>query len=221
MARGGYIQPEVAIARLYKALGSRNAAKIGIYDALVSGALLARGRRILKYKQEPTPPGVLRDLATTESTAVLGDPEDVPTKYWSEFLIKHVSDWNWKVGHLRNPTWDDHLGYQDVVLKEKDVNSIPVRLKSSPEKPKRKEKLRQATWHDWVAAAAIIADENRIHPGMTPHQLIAEINAKLQGWGFDQKEKNTVLPTARVIMEYYKTHPPVRPPEALHDRSKP
>ncbi|MBP7136169.1 MAG: hypothetical protein KBA57_07385 [Sphingomonadaceae bacterium] len=219
MARGGFIQPEVAIARLYKALGSRDAAKVGIYDALMSGALLARGRRILRCEWEPTPPGMLRDLATAEVTLVLGEPEDIPTKYWSGFLIIHVSDW--ECGHLRNPTWRDHHGYNDVMLKEKDVNSILTRLRPSSGKAERKEKRRDASWEEWVAAAIVIAEENRILPTMNAHQLISEINAKLQLWNLDPKEKNTVLKTARGIMEWYNNYPPVRPCAAILDRSKP
>ena len=207
MARGGFIQPEVAIARLYKALGSRDAAKVGIYDALVSGALLARGRRILRWEREPTPPGMLRDLATAEATLVLGEPEDIPTKYWSGFLIIHVSDW--ECGHLRNPTWDDHFGYQDVVLKEKDVNTIVSWLKPPAESDQQpNERRRKSTWNEWVAAATILAAHRGIKSDMNIDDLINAINAILDDWNLDAKHPHTVREAAVKILQRFDGDPP-------------
>lgn len=63
MARGGFVKPEVAVARLFAALGSRDAARTMLVDALKSGQLSVRGKKVLDWPRQRAEFPTLRNLA--------------------------------------------------------------------------------------------------------------------------------------------------------------
>ncbi|WP_430386735.1 hypothetical protein [Blastomonas fulva] len=213
MARGGYVRTEIAVNQLFMVVGERNKAKQFLVDALISGAMSAKGRRIREWRRDPTPKGSLRDLTADDPSleAILDEIGDIPTNYWADLSEKNGRKFDWKDGQF----WGghvDHHGYQDVVFREKDINALLVLHKESARAaPHPKERLRNSTWDDWVAAVAIVASEQKIVGGMKQDDLFGLVNAKLQEWGLEEKEISTVSPAASAILRRFRENPPVKP----------
>jgi|GEM_PF-5742551 len=213
MARGGYIQPEIAVKKLFSVTGVREKARRIIVDALISGALATKGRQLLQWKCDPFPKGQLRDLARQDPSleAVLGDIAEIPSSYWLELDEADVRDADWKHGYFR-ARYENHHGYQDVVLKEKDINIlVGLHKPNSIASPKPKERLRQPSWDDWVAAIAILAAEQRLSGKMKNTELLGLVDTKLASWGLEGKEVSTISPTASAIIRRFRENPPVKP----------
>lgn len=213
MAAGGMIQPMVAITKLRKIRNSLSAAEESIICALQDGSLGAQGLPVIRWDRPPLAKGELRDLAFGESWPVYGERTDIPLKFWSDLLVKDVDRWDWHEGQFHNTNSANTYAYHNITFKEKDVNALVRTLTPStlPPLQERKERRRDATWNDWIAAVAILGHEQRIKQGMKQRELLDLIEGKLTIWGLDGKEETTVQPAARAILARYQTHPPVLP----------
>lgn len=224
MARGGYISAGKAISKLFRTTGSRSEAERLIIDALISGMLRSRGRpQMPKEMSKPINGGnmSLRDLSSSYGDVEVGELAEIPSSFWQNLSIYTVECWDWFSGNLfNNNAKEDVLIYVDVYFEEKGLNQLEKLRKPVKPVAEKKPRLRNASWHEWVAAVATIAAEQQILPTMTSSDLRSRIDAKLEKWGLEEKEITTVAPTIRAILKRFNETPPV-PQLRLPSTSKP
>jgi hypothetical protein len=132
MARGGYVQPEVAVKKLYAVTGSRKKAKRAIVDALVSGSLETKGKPV-SYIEEPTEKTMLRDISSDFGEKIVGCIQIISPNYWQDLDASSAKKWHWDCAIFFNFDKNEpNGGFDEVVLKEKEVNAIAARLKTLP-----------------------------------------------------------------------------------------
>ena len=224
MARTGYLASEVALTRLALITGDSREASRLLADALVRGVISARGRPHLEREKEESGGLILRDMGSLPPP-ILGDVEDIPSTFWKNADGYERSRWDFRQGFAmssdrRSPT----PAYSDVALGEKDVNALVKvhrdRLAGPTAVPiKPKERLRDPSWEEWVAALATLAHEHLIAPKTSQTDLLDQIDARLDRWGLGPKERSTVGPTARKVLERFRNNPPAEP--LLLERTKP
>lgn len=213
MARGGYMGMRKCLAKVAREVGFREEAIQLISDALITGSIAAKGSPQLA---EARSRGRLTDRSNEQAPINFGPPEQIPDKFWFSMPQASVKGWNWQEEYLFHSDWQGEHGiYYEVKFKETDVNALLKRFQESRRGtvsgPVRKERLRDASWHDWVAAVATLAHEHSIHPSMGSTALTDLVNARLQRWGLGEKESTTVAPTVRAILQRFGSHPPASP----------
>lgn len=223
MARGGFIAADVAVGKLQRDLASRDEAKSAIIDALIGGAIAARGRPQVDADTECV--GGM-DKSSEVATLVdrsdltpspLGEVQDIPSGFWKGTTRAQSRAWDWDSGTFFNDNSRSVTPlFEEVVLREKDINLLikKHRVLAQPlqaDSPPKRERKRASTWDDWVAAVAALAFEQQIDGAMTQRDLLDRINARLASWGLHPKEEPTVAPTARAILARWRTSPPTLP----------
>lgn len=216
MARTGYLAGGAALMRLALITGDSREASRLLADAMVRGVILARGRPLLEPEVDESGPMILRDL-NSQPPADLGDVEDIPSTFWKNAEPHERSRWDFEQGFALSA--DRHsaaTAYGDIKLREKDVNAIVdvhrTRLaepSSGPTKPR--ERLRDPSWEEWIAALASLAHEHSITPELKQTDLLDLIDHRLARWGLAPKDRSTVSPTARKVLERFRTSPPADP----------
>lgn len=226
MASGGFLAAELALNKLLKLVTSGDDAKRAIIEALVAGQILARGRPLIWPKPKPSrisrgKPMVLRDISAPGKPPKLGELEDIPQTFFKKLLEDDVESWDWEEGRFYNSNAKANRQYSEIVFREKDCNELVKKHKlfldaASGKPPEaKKERLRDASWNDWVAAVAILSQEKQITQGMTQDSLLDRVEYRLRTWGIKPKKTSTVGPTARAILERFATNPPVPPVEIV------
>lgn len=215
MARGGFLATEAALTRLAKVTGDRREASRLLREAMISGVIDARGSLPLETEDEVESSGgmVLRDIGDT-SPPILGPVEDIPTGFWKEATPREQANWNFEFGFATSSSRKSKFSaYNEIALREKQVNAF-VALHTGggglgkSDRGSRKERLRAASWNDWVAALATLAHEHQISAAMKQNELLQLIEARLMVWGMEIKPDTTVGPTARKVIERFRSNPP-------------
>ena len=225
MASGGFISADVAWKKLLAVVASGDVAKQALIEALGAAYISARGRPLIF--DAPKPPSrsadgrmSLRDITAPGEPLRRGEVQDIPTKFWTRLSQKDGRSWDWDEGYFLNSTCEPFYQYTEVVFNERETNRLIKKHKTlldpasdAPTKDK-KERRRNPSWDDWVAAVVILSQENQITQGMTVTALLDRVNARLQTWDCEPKEQSTVTPTASAILKRFASNPPVPPIDA-------
>ena len=213
MASGGYVSSQKSLAKVAREVGSRAEARRLITDALINGSIRARGSPpggVVPCEAERLP------IIGHEKYEGDGPTEDINVQFWEPLTEDDVKGWDWVKGYFCSLSCQGSVpAYVNVSFKEKDINSLRKlhrgKLRGNDPVPMPKERLRDASWHEWVAALATLAHEHQISSQMTQRELLEFIDARLRKWETAGKEPSTVSPTARVVLERFGSHPPRDP----------
>lgn len=218
MARGGFLASEAALTRLAKVTGDRREASRLLKEAMISGQIDARGSPHLGPGDEDESSGgmVLRDLGDGPPD-IVGPKENIPLSFWKEADSRERASWDFESGFaMSSSRKSKYPAYSGVALGEKQVNSF-VALhavagrRGKADQTTKKERLRAASWNDWVAALVTLAHEQQISAATKQKELLELIEARLMKWKMELKPDTTVGPTARKVLERYKSDPPFTP----------
>jgi hypothetical protein len=216
MARGGFLASGDALMRLARVIGDLREASRLLTGAMVSGAISARGRPFIERDVDESGPLVLRDLGSGTSPP-LGEVKDIPSSFWKNADAAEQTSWNFEQGFAVSS--DRHSAapaYGDIKLCEKEVNAFVALNRNRLAGPNRetakpKERRRDPSWDEWVAALATLAHEHAITPELRRTDLLDLIDSRLDKWDLGAKERSTVGPTARKVLERFRTNPPGYP----------
>jgi len=209
MARGGYIQPKIAMRNLLLVTGSQKKASRIIYDGLIYGLLKSRGRPVLQSERYPHP-GIVVPRPDDEGSS-LGEMQDIKPGFWLSFNPSELRKLDWQRERYR-PEYGDDFGYMAVSFSEKDINALIKTHKPAQNVVQKSQtRMRASSWNDWVAAIAILASEQRITGDMTRADLLGILETKLNAWDLEGKEISTVGPAASAVLKRFRENPPVKP----------
>lgn len=199
MARHGYVSVDICITKLGDAINNRKKARRLLFESVCSGKIKARGR--LSARDE-------------NLKKVLGDPEDISMKFWQSLELDPM-----KIKDFAQGNASDLLGssYVDLILRERDVNSIVAVAKRSNgsdegSNSEKRERRRHAEWEDWVAALVMLGHEQRIYAHTPLSSIIEMLHEKLNDWGsqLPRRSDSTVTPYLRRIVDRLREFPPTQ-----------
>ena len=216
MARGGWISPNVAVNKVHEVVDFRSDAERLLLDHLMSGSLVARGRKVIGYESPPeSDKMVLRDISNYHFTPKLdAEVSEVPKTIWLEFDHDADGKFLWKKNFINIAEIENSGHFVDISLRESEVNALikKVRERNTATEPKPPvRRRRRAEWHDWVAALATLAHEHSIIVDMSRNDLLDLVTARLRKWGLDELPISTVGPTASAVIERFTSNPPSSP----------
>jgi hypothetical protein len=215
MARGGYVSSKVGITMLARAIGDRTEATRLIAEALISGAIEARGRRQIYGEPEANVDVqgkmILRDLLAYDPPMTLSDPEKIPVAFWRDAEPRDRSQWELETGFvLGSARGEDRVAYEDLRLREQNLNRLiklrrPVEAKTAGEP--------RSDWREWVAALVSLALENKFTAHTSQTALLDLISIKLAEWDLPSEGKppSTVNVLLRRVLERCRENPPSLP----------
>lgn len=212
MARGGYIALAIAIDRVFLVSRSRSEAAQAIAESLISGTILARGQPVTYTQAEADlRERKLVDLGAYSPERSYGAVTDIPKSFWA--CAEDIASWDGTYDSFTDLSKEDPLRFANINVREKDVNSLIKRHQPELQAANQqsRERLRQASWDQWVAAVACLAHERQIDAYMTQTDFLARVTARLATWNLDEMPTSTVAPAARAILGRYRSDPPTDP----------
>ena len=212
MPRGGIESTRIALERISDVLGSADAAKHVLVDALRSGEVEAKGRPVIGWWTEPlADPSATDTLLRRQDTdedliPVLGARKDVPPEYWAGLTLTSIQEWDWERGALINSEWMDevHDGYGEVVLKTRQVNALKNRLTHIVHSEVPEERARHSSWDTWIAVLAVLVRNEEVHSGTSQAKLLAAVAELMAEWGYSEKSESTVAPAATAVLRRFR-----------------
>ena len=219
MARGGFIAADVAWKKLLEVVASGEVAKLALIEALGAAHISARGQPLIfddpkPSRKSPFGPMVLQDITAPGKPPRRGEVQAIPTKFWTIPSRKDGEAWDWEEGYFYNSNCEPYYQYINCMFNEKETNDLIKKHKylldaaSNAPPERKKERRRDSSWGDWVAAVAILSQEHQITQGMTVTALLDRINDRLGLWNLHPKEHSTVGPAASAILSRFASNPP-------------